>query len=105
MKALSKALLGLPVIEALQLITRLHTVQTKVEDVVANYPTVFKGLGKLKEPYKIVLEQGAIPYALSSPHRVPLPLRDKVKVELQCMEATGVISKVTELIPWCAGWE
>lgn len=71
--------------------------QNKVEDFVSNYPTVFKGSGKLKEPYKIVLEQGAIPYALSSPHRVPIPLRDKVKVELQRMEAVGVISKVMEL--------
>lgn len=74
MKGLSKALLGLPGIEALHLITHLHTVQTKTEYFVANYPAVFKGLGKLKEPYKIELEQGAIPYALSSPHRVPPPL-------------------------------
>ncbi len=103
MKGLSKALLGLPAIEALHLITRLHTVQTKTEDFVANYPAVFKGLGKLKEPYKIELEQGAIPYALSSPRRVPLPLRDKVEVELQRMESIGVISKVTKPTPWCAG--
>lgn len=33
-KGLSKALLGLPAIEALHLITRLHTVQTKTEDSV-----------------------------------------------------------------------
>ncbi len=102
-KGLSKALLGLPAIEALHLITRLHTVQTKTEDFVAHYPAVFKGLGKLKEPYKIELEQGAIPYALSSPRRVPLPLWDKVKVELQRMESIGVTSKVTKPTPWCAG--
>lgn len=99
MKGLSKALLGLQAIEALHPITRLYTLQTKTEDFVANYPAVFKGLRKLKEPYKIELEQGAIPFARSSPRKVPLPLRDKVKVELQRMESIGVISKVTELTP------
>ncbi|KAJ8356744.1 hypothetical protein SKAU_G00195380 [Synaphobranchus kaupii] len=100
---LSKPLLGLPAIEALTLIQRLHTVQAQQESVKAQYPTVFSGLGKLKEPYKIELESGAVPYALSAPRRVPLPLRDKVRAELTRMEDMGVISKVTQPTPWCAG--
>lgn len=47
---LSKPLLGLPAIEALTLIQRLHTVQERKEDILAEYPSVFSGLGKLKEP-------------------------------------------------------
>lgn len=100
---LSKPLLGLPAIEALILIWHLNTVQAQQEDVKAQYPTVFSGLGKLKEPYKIELEPDAVPYALSLPCRVPLPLRDKVQAELNCMEDMGVISKVTQPTPWCAG--
>ena len=45
-------------------------------DFKALYPSVFQGLGKLKEPYHIELEQRAIPYALSTPQRVPRPLRE-----------------------------
>lgn len=56
------------------------------------------------DPYKIELEPGATPYALSAPCRVPLhQLTDKVKAELERMEAIGVISKVTKPTPWCAG--
>ncbi|KAL7851818.1 hypothetical protein SRHO_G00176030 [Serrasalmus rhombeus] len=100
---LAKPLLGLPALKALALIKRVHVVQGQQEDFKALYPTVFSGLGKLKEPYKIELEPGAVPYALSTPRRVPLPLRDKVRAELNRMESMGVISKVTKPTPWCAG--
>ena len=43
-------------------------------------------------------------HTLSSPPRhVPLPLRAKVAEELDRMENAGVISKVSEPTPWCAG--
>jgi len=91
--------------EALSLVKRVYTVQVG-EDIKHSYPTVFKGLGKLKDPYRIELDPNATPYALSAPSaplRVPLPLRDKVKAELDRMETMGVISKVTKPTPWCAG--
>uniref|UniRef100_A0A8C8DRB5 ribonuclease H n=1 Tax=Oryzias sinensis TaxID=183150 RepID=A0A8C8DRB5_9TELE len=100
---LYKPLLGLPAITALELIKRVSAVQTQPVDFKAMYPTVFSGLGKLKEPYKIELEPGAVPYALSTPRRVPLPLRDAVKEELKRMEKAGVISRVTQPTHWCAG--
>ncbi len=100
---LSKPLLGLPAIEALKLIQRLYTVHEQQNDFRAKYPSVFTGLGKLKEPYTIELEPSAEPHALSSPRRVPLPMRDKVHAELKRMEDMGVISKVTQPTPWCAG--
>lgn len=40
---LSKPLLGLPAIEALTLIQRLHTVKAEQDDIIAQYPKVFKG--------------------------------------------------------------
>lgn len=41
--------------------------------------------------------------ALSVPRRVPLPLLEKVKTELQRMESEGVIRRVEEPTDWCAG--
>lgn len=69
---------------------------------MAQYPKVFSGLGKLKEPYKIEVEPGAVPFALSSPRHVPLPMHDKVRAELKRI-SQAVISKVTQATPWCAG--
>ncbi len=54
-------------------------------------------------PYKIELDPGAVPYTLSSPRCVLLPLRDKVQAKLKSMEDMGVISKATQPTPWCAG--
>lgn len=102
-EGLCKPLLGLPALKTLTLIQRVYAVQAQQEDFKAQYPTVFSGLGKLKEPYKIELEPRAVPYALSSPRRVPLPMQEKVRAELKRMEDMGVISKVTRPTPWCAG--
>ena len=72
---LSKPLLDLPAIEALHLIQRIEEVREAQEDFKAAYPTVFSGLGLLKENYTIVLERDAMPYALSTPRRVPKSAR------------------------------
>lgn len=37
------------------------------------------------------------------PRKVPIPLRPKVKEELDRMEKMEVISKVEAPTPWCAG--
>ena len=59
-------------------------------------------MGKLKGSYQIKLKDDAHPYILQAPRRVALPLLPKVKVELQRMEALGVISKIEEPTEWCA---
>lgn len=65
--ALSRPLLGLPTIKALKLKKRVHEIKAQKEDFKAQNPTVFSGLGKLKEPYSIELEPGAVPYGHSTP--------------------------------------
>jgi len=52
--------------------------------------------GLLKtQPVRIVLQNDAQPYAVHTTHRVPIPLMNPVKEELDRMEAKGVIEKVT----------
>ncbi len=75
---LEHALLSRPALMALELVERVDAVMETEIDFRAAYPDVFQGLGKLKEPYHIELDQGATPVALSAPRRVPLPLRDAV---------------------------
>ena len=70
-----------------------------VED---EYPQLFTGLGEMSQPYNIVLEPEAKPYAISSPRRIALPLLPKVKEELDKLQDLGVIKPVTEPTDWCA---
>ena len=60
------------------------------------YSTVFKGLGVLGDEYKIKLSEGAVPHALFTRCNDAIPLREKVKDQLDQMVASGVISKVTD---------
>ena len=70
---------------------------------VEQYPTLFKGLGKLKGAYSIKLCEDATPYALTTPRRVPIPLKKRVKEELDKIVSQGVIQEIKEPTDWCAG--
>ena len=54
------------------------------------------------EPVKITLKNSAIPFCLNVPRRIPIPLLQKVKDELERMERNNIISKITEPTDWCA---
>ena len=97
---LSGALLGRPAIQALNVAVLIEPVQG--DSVVGQFPELFRGLGKLRDSYKIKL-QGVIPFTLTTPRRVPIPLLPKVKEELQRMESMGVITRIEEPTEWCAG--
>ena len=97
-------LLVFPAITALKLVARVDaTSSTEQQDWLVQYPSLFKGLGNLGDEYSIKLQEGAQPHALFTPRKVPIPMRVKVKEELDHMEKAGIISKVTEPTPWCAG--
>jgi len=100
-RGLHTPLLGKPAIEALQLLTFLNGI--KLNDIIKKFPTLFTGLGRLKDSYRIKLKAGATPYALSVPRRIAVPLLPKVKQEIERMVKMGVITEVTEPTEWCAG--
>ena len=61
------------------------------------------GLGKLTgPPHEISLQENAVPYSLSVPRRVPLPLMPRVKAALERMENQHVIRKIEEPTDWCS---
>ena len=101
-KNLQNDLAGLPAITALGLIRAVEATSSE-KTIQEQFPDVFKGLGTIGGEYTIKLRDGATPHALYTPRRVPFPLREKVRQELEKMEEMGVISKVTSPTPWCAG--
>lgn len=80
-RGLKNNLLGLPAVVALQLICRASSVRTG-DNIREQFLKVFASLGTLGEPYQIKLKEGAVPHSIYTPRNVPIPLRDKVKVEL-----------------------
>lgn len=94
-------LLGKPAIEGLQLLSPINRIETTVNPKV-DFPSLFTGLGTFPGEYHLQLQENAKPFALSSPRRVPIPLYEKTKQELQRMEDIGVISPVSDPTEWCA---
>lgn len=114
----SKLLLGLPAIHKLGLIHKspgTYTVKaiaqrkdagapslrTK-EEVMKEYPKLFKGLGKMKGEYTIRLKEEAIPFCLDTPRRISIPLLPKVQAEINRLLKLDVIEPVDEPTEWCA---
>ena len=100
-KGLRNSLLGRPAIQSLELLSKSDV--KNVDTVQEQYSELFSGLGKTDWEYTIKLKPGYIPFALSTPRRVPLPLMEKVKKELQRMQNMGVISRVDKPTNWCSG--
>ena len=99
---LQNNLLGLPSITALNLIQRVNATR-KSATIQEQFPDFFTGLGTMGEEYSIKLKEGAQPYSLHTPRRVPFAQRKQVQEKLIRMESMGVISKVSDPTPWCAG--
>ena len=96
-------LVGRSAIMKLNLLSEVNAMSDTLEEVKTMFPELFNGLGLMKGEYRIKLQEGAKPFSITIPRRVPVPLLPKVKRELENMEQKGVISKVTEASDWCAG--
>jgi len=78
------------------------TCQTKEmskEDIFEEFSDVFKGLGKLPGAYAIEMDKEVKPVQ-NNPRRVPVCVRDQLKLKLTELEEQGVILKVTVPTPW-----
>ena len=79
-KALHKPLLGQPAIEALGLVQRIQGIQLKKFDPVEQFPSLFWGLGSCKVNIRsIKLQEGAKPYAPTTPEESPYLLWNQSK--------------------------
>lgn len=98
-----ESLLGDKACERLGLVKRVHHIHSNepnsVELIVNQYPDIFKGFGVLPFTYKIQLKEDAKP-VVHAPRRVPAPLRDELKQDLDRMTSLGVIKKVEEPTEW-----
>ncbi|UYV82864.1 K02A2.6-like, partial [Cordylochernes scorpioides] len=101
---LEQPLLGVGACEDLQLVRRIDLVINGTTDVnpEREFPKLFEGLGLLEQPYHIKLKEGAKPFSIPVPRRVPLPLMPKLKEQLDAMVAQEVIEPVDEPTEWCA---
>ncbi|XP_075726431.1 uncharacterized protein LOC142768344 [Rhipicephalus microplus] len=96
---LRSILLGLPALEALELIKFADSVSSATA-IEASYPQLFGSLGAMQGEYNIRLKPNSVPFAISVARRIALPLRDRVKQELERMERDDVIRKVDEPTEW-----
>ncbi|UYV63592.1 K02A2.6-like, partial [Cordylochernes scorpioides] len=101
---LEQPLLGVGACEDLQLVKRIDLVINGTTDVnpEREFPKLFEGLGLLEQPCHIKLKEGAKPFSIPVPRRVPLPLMPKLKEQLDAMVAQEVIEPVDEPTEWCA---
>ncbi|XP_030854482.1 uncharacterized protein K02A2.6-like [Strongylocentrotus purpuratus] len=97
-------LLGLRTSEDLYLVKRVYHVEKQTEhgtgkSVVQDYQDVFVGLGCLPGKHHITLREDAHPVQHAC-RKVPFPLKDKLKDELDKMERMDVITRVDEPTDW-----
>ena len=86
--------------------SKLGLVDVKVNSVatdsnlIEQYPSVFQGIGKLKD-YEVKLHiDETVPPVAQSARRIPFHLRKKVSAELKKLEEQDVIEKVKGPTPW-----
>ena len=86
-KGLRQPLVGRPAITSLNLLLRVEPVSKNSglnkETVIKQFPKLFRELGTLKGAYQIKLIPNAVPFVLTTPCRVPIPLLPKFKAELK----------------------
>ena len=72
-----------------------------IDQLKAAYPNSFDMIGKFKDPAYLHLKDNAIPFC-DPPRKVSIHLKPKIKLELDKMEAEGVIQRVTDHSDWCS---
>ena len=52
------------------------------DSIIANFPHLFTGLGKMSGAYNIMLNNNTKPFILTTPRTIPIPLLSKLRAEL-----------------------
>lgn len=83
------------------LIARVYSVhKTECEELLRKYKDAFDGtVGCIPGEFNITVDPNVEP-VISPPRPVPAPLRAKVKQELDHLEKSGIIAKVTKPTQW-----
>ena len=68
-------------------------------EVKRDYADVFEGYGKLEGKVSLKVDKTVQPVRMPL-RKLPIPIRDRVAKELQHLEASGIIARVTEPTPW-----
>ena len=71
----------------------------QLTDLIDQYKDVFEGLGCLDGDYHIELDP-SVPPVQHIPRRVPVALKEQLKVKLDSPVTQGVIKPVTTPTPW-----
>ncbi len=96
----SPAILEREACSRLGLIKRVYKVENKDQmDILNEYKDVFSGLGCIPGLHHIQLNLD-VAADIHAPRKVPIALKDRVKMELKRMEYLGVIVKQTKPTEW-----
>ena len=77
----------------------MNVTTQEIDGLIAEYSTVFEGLGCLDQPYHIKIDDTVQPI-ICSPRNIPVALRECVRDEIDRMEKLGVLKKVEEPTAW-----
>ncbi|KAL3999170.1 nuclear receptor co-repressor 2 [Sarotherodon galilaeus] len=99
-KSETKPILGIQTCEEMGLIKRVMTLNKSDEmDIFKEFADVFEGLGCLEGEHTIQINESVSP-KVHPPRKIPVTLREKLKVELDRMEKMEVITKIEEPTQW-----
>ena len=72
--------------------------------LIADFPKVFDGVLRVMpgEVFTIQLKDGARPFCVNTPRRVPFAYREPLKEQLDTLTAQGIIAPVTAPSQWCS---
>ena len=86
-------------------IPHVDTIQESPSDLLIDaFPSVFDDQIKTMEGevFHISLTEDAQPFCVRTPRTIPFAYRDKLKAELDHLQAQGIIAPVTVPTDWCA---
>ena len=73
---------------------------TRKEQMLASFPDIFKGIGKLPgKPYEIQIDQNVPPKQIPC-RPIPIHLKEAFKTEIDKMLKAGILKPVQEATPW-----